>query len=794
MLKSLRRKVWGDMRANRGQFIAVWLVVTLGTAFYGAMYPAGVNMLKSIYRTYDQLKYLDFQVQTEAAFAPDTVEQVRAIPGVEAAEGRLIVESGLQPDPAHPYLINLRLISVPDAGQPAVNQLDIRSGHDLHAAGDVLLLERFAKQHGLKAGDKLRVQVGGQMVDLTVAGIVFSPEYLVSGRSPEAPFPTPSTFGVAWMRYSELSALAGRTGEINDIAVHLDGKASQPRTALKASVETALRDLFAGESGVVITGREQTASGGIVVALINGNFPLMRFYSGMFLAGGTIITGILLARLVESERRRIGTLRSLGVTRRELMVHYLTFGLIIGVSGGVAGSILGYLNSFWVMQTFLSYIAGGSLPEFVNVPQIPFILLGFVIVVLGSTFAGIYPAWTQSATPPGIALRPATPKTPNALSRLPLGFLPLALRQTVRNLLRAPGRSIGTALGILSGAMMMFSALAMWDTMNVRFGEFLDANAYDLRVDMNGLYPAGTLEAQMDKIGGVRSAQAALIGPTTAINPGGKAFDTVAISLDGSDPYFHLNTLDGAAAFSRADGVWIGNNLQRMLDLRVGDTLTLRALGQEHQAEVLGVVSYVIGDPVFVPRALMESWIPGGIFPANVVLVRAAPGQKQAVRDAVVGQPGVVAAEVFADFESDLNHYLEYFRAGTIIFGGFGYILTLALLFNTVNASLRERHDELSVLRALGSTRREIALTVTLELLVMVLLGALVGVPLGREMGFWLFKAYEADFYGTVSLIKPISYVIGMASILIVIFLAEIPGLRAVQRADLGQVSKSQSF
>jgi putative ABC transport system permease protein len=285
-----------------------------------------------------------------------------------------------------------------------------------------------------------------------------------------------------------------------------------------------------------------------------------------------------------------------------------------------------------------------------------------------------------------------------------------------------------------------------------------------------------------------------LIGPTTAINPGGKAFDTVAISLDGSDPYFHLNTLDGAAAFSRADGVWIGNNLQRMLDLRVGDTLTLRALGQEHQAEVLGVVSYVIGDPVFVPRALMESWIPGGIFPANVVLVRAAPGQKQAVRDAVVGQPGVVAAEVFADFESDLNHYLEYFRAGTIIFGGFGYILTLALLFNTVNASLRERHDELSVLRALGSTRREIALTVTLELLVMVLLGALVGVPLGREMGFWLFKAYEADFYGTVSLIKPISYVIGMASILIVIFLAEIPGLRAVQRADLGQVSKSQSF
>ncbi len=532
----------------------MWLVVTLGTTFYGAMYPAGVNMLKSIYRTYDQLKYLDFQVQTDAAFAPDVVEQVRAIPGVEAAEGRLVIEGGLQPDPDHNYLINLRLISIPDEGQPAVNQYALRSGHDLRAAGEVLLLERFAKQHGIKAGDTLRVLVGDQMVELTVAGIVFSPEYLVSGRSPEAPFPTPSTFGVAWMRYSELDALAGRDGNINDIAIHLEGKADQPRRALKASVEAALRDLFAGESGVVIAGREQTASGGIVMALINGNFPLMRFYSGMFLAGGTVITGILLARLVESERRRIGTLRSLGVTRRELVIHYLTFGLIIGVSGGVAGSILGYLNSFWVMQTFLNYIAGGSLPGFVNVPQIPFILLGFVIVVLGSTFAGVYPAWTQSATPPGIALRPATPKTPNALSRMPLGFLPLALRQTVRNLLRAPGRSIGTALGILAGAMMIFSALAMWDTMNVRFAEFFDANAYDLRVDMNSLYPADTLEAQVRAIEGVQSAQAALIGPTTAINASGKAFDTVAISVDGRDPYFDLKTLEGEAAFSRTDG------------------------------------------------------------------------------------------------------------------------------------------------------------------------------------------------------------------------------------------------
>src|SRR5204862_122411 len=109
-------------------------------------------------------------------------------------------------------------------------------------------------------------------------------------------------------------------------------------------------------------------------------------------------------------------------------------------------------------------------------------LLGFGVVALGSTFAGAYPAWTQSATPPGIALRPATPKTPNALSRAPLHFLPLVLRQTVRNLLRTPGRSLSTALGMVAGSMMVFSALAMWDTLNVRFDDYYRSNAFDLRV------------------------------------------------------------------------------------------------------------------------------------------------------------------------------------------------------------------------------------------------------------------------------------------------------------------------
>jgi ABC-type antimicrobial peptide transport system permease subunit len=51
--------------------------------------------------------------------------------------------------------------------------------------------------------------------------------------------------------------------------------------------------------------------------------------------------------------------RALGVTRQELVFHYLSFGALIGLVGSVVGAVLGYFTSFLTMQPFVSVLAGG---------------------------------------------------------------------------------------------------------------------------------------------------------------------------------------------------------------------------------------------------------------------------------------------------------------------------------------------------------------------------------------------------------------------------------------------------
>jgi putative ABC transport system permease protein len=788
MLKTLQRKARGDLKFNWKQFLAVWLVVVLGIGFYGAMYPAGVSLLATIENNYDQLAFMDYHIQLPST-SRHAVDLVRAVPGIAAVEGRLIVEGGVQLDPARDYLTNLRLISLPADRAVSVNRLDEPAGHTLQRPNDLFLLKRFADYHHIKPDDVLEVWINGEKHPMRVAGLVFSPEYLVAGRGPESPFPSMSSFGVVWLPYSVLSRLSGAGGVINDMVVRLQ-TGLKPNAEIRAGLERALSRY----EDVVIRARNQTSSGGVVQANVDGNFPVMASFSGLFLVGTIIITAILLGRQVESERQRIGTLRALGVTRRELVQHYMTFGLLIGVTGGLVGSVVGYANSFLTMMPFVATIAGGYLPGFLNSPQFPFIMLGFIGIVLGTTLAGVYPAWKESGTPPGIALRPPTPSTPSGLSRIPLGGLPLPLRQTLRNLLRVPGRSLGTAFGVALGAMMVFSSLTILDTTISNFEVYYAIGQYDLRATSGVLRPIDDLEAEVKRIRGVKEVQGALAGVVSIARAGQDDFSTLALALDETHPFVNLETLEGAPAYSSGEGVWLGQNLQRVLGVQVGDVITIKALGEEKQARVMGIVSYPLGSPMFIPRTLMKDWIPGGQMMVNTALVRAEPGQIDAVRDKLAEVPGMLAVENYHDFVTDLRNYVQYWISMGMIFGLFGFVLTLAVILNTVSANLHEQRNELAILRSLGITRREIVLVVLLELLIMAAIGIAIGVPLGREMGFKMLKFYDNDFYGLIVGLQPVVYIGGIGSLLAIVFLAAIPGLRSVQKMDLGQVSKSQSI
>jgi putative ABC transport system permease protein len=104
----------------------------------------------------------------------------------------------------------------------------------------------------------------------------------------------------------------------------------------------------------------------------------------------------------------IGTLMTMGTPRRGILRLFVLEGLLLGMIGGVGGLAIG-----WVLAQALSYVGipmppppgrtEAYLAQIMLTPR--FAVWAFVMAVVSTTLASLYPAWKASRLPIVDALR-----------------------------------------------------------------------------------------------------------------------------------------------------------------------------------------------------------------------------------------------------------------------------------------------------------------------------------------------------------------------------------------------------
>ncbi len=125
----------------------------------------------------------------------------------------------------------------------------------------------------------------------------------------------------------------------------------------------------------------------------------------ILVASLNIISSLLMT--VMSRRKEIALMRTLGATKTEIKSIFFRLGLIIGLAGIVAGTMLGGLG-IWLLKTF-DFISmpedvygTSKLPVELSMGDFSFILIGTSIIILLSS---LYPAKKASQTDPLVVLR-----------------------------------------------------------------------------------------------------------------------------------------------------------------------------------------------------------------------------------------------------------------------------------------------------------------------------------------------------------------------------------------------------
>ncbi len=785
LLKSFR-----DLRRAFAQSLALIVISMLGVSSFIALIGAFRDLGTSYNNAYQQLKFADVTFALNGA--PRSVtDQIQQVPGVAAVTGRLIIDGGVSfpasNRPGGETVIQGRVIGVPAAQHPAVNDVLVENGSYFTSASDqtVLVDSHFADAYGLKPGDTITAAINGQPVQFQIAGIVASPEYLIVSSSRQNAIPSARSFGVLFAPLDTLQRVSGRANQINDVAVRFT-----PGADASATVDR-IQSALASYGLTSTTLRKDQPSNAALHLDLEGYREIAYLMPGLILLVAAVSLYVMLGRQIRSQESQIGLMKALGYRTHTVELHYLATAIGIAVTGAILGILAGIplaraLTSAYASELGIPLVRTRIYPDILGLG----ILLSLIAAVLG--------AW--GPTRQVARLEPASAMRPNpaaaGISGRAAFFerftgLPVWLRLSLRNVFRGRRRALTTGLGIVFAFVLVLAGWSFIDSMNfITNRHFNTIERWDEAVTFSSLQPASALN-QISAIEGVTQVEPVIQVPT--IVTAGEHQQQIELTALPVGQKLHALQLPSGTSEQSALGngqMVLTTAIARSLHVHAGDSVTITNQFGTRQLQVSTTVDELLSSVGYVSIAEARGWSTQQDNPINGAYLTVVPSQQAQVQSALYNLPGVASVQLKSTLRSDWSSLMGLFYAlmGAIL--TFAVVMAFALLFNTMTVNVLERERELATMRAIGTGRRAIGLLLSTESAILWLLATVPGLLAGWWVAMQLGNAFQSDLFSFPMVIDPVTYVVTAIGILVTMLLAAIPAIRRVNRLNLAEATK----
>jgi putative ABC transport system permease protein len=364
------------------------LSVALGVAVYLATQIANHSANRAFAATVDLVAgKAELEITAPAGHLPETVlPQVAAAPGVSAATPVVQGFVALRDFPGD-YLEVLGIDVFTNGPFRTFDPSNFdTSGFDIQRwlgrASSIAVSEEFVRQHHLKAGEKIRARAGSVDRDLEIGFLLRKDDTFDSHFA---------AMDIGWAQ-----ELFGRRGELSIIQLKLVNPREREATV------AALRQFLPKDARVAAPARRTEE----VDKMLGGfqlNLTMMSLVSvlvGMFLIYNTVSASVV------RRQHEIGILRSLGATRNEIRLLFLSEAIVLGAIGSFLGLIAGFVLARVLVGAVAETIS--SLYVLVTVRQLTLHPWAFVLawtIGVGSVIASAwFPAHSAANAEPVEAL------------------------------------------------------------------------------------------------------------------------------------------------------------------------------------------------------------------------------------------------------------------------------------------------------------------------------------------------------------------------------------------------------
>ncbi|WP_461214216.1 ABC transporter permease [Lacticaseibacillus sp. GG6-2] len=174
-MKPMTKNLWREIRASRGRFIAIILIIMMGCLIFVGVRAAGPGLNESMTTTVQKHHLADVQLMSTTGFTAKDIQTAEKVAGAQAEKVKLTYATGGK---------DAQAVAVYGYQPHAdINRLVLRSGHLPRQANQIVLDQKAKTDYGYKLGQTFRFDKDASMKrrSFTVVGFADSPQYIDNG-------------------------------------------------------------------------------------------------------------------------------------------------------------------------------------------------------------------------------------------------------------------------------------------------------------------------------------------------------------------------------------------------------------------------------------------------------------------------------------------------------------------------------------------------------------------------------------------------------------------------------------
>ncbi|MFH1149907.1 MAG: FtsX-like permease family protein [Actinomycetota bacterium] len=786
-MTTMRTKLVREILRAKVRFIAITFVVAIGVMIFIASSMSYRNLKTSYLYTYKKLNFADFRVKSEN-IPQYIVDRVSDINGVTMITPRVRVDDSFSlPDGKH--LVG-RVTGLPTQ-QPIVDDLLLKEGRYFEPGDKMVCIaeSHFAEFYDLHPGDTITYLKKGSEYPVEIIGVAGSPEYLVlAGEKGDfSPILSASAMAIVWVPMDDAQWMAGLPQSYNQVLFKVKDPSDMESQMIQA--EEIMK--YTGITEILT--QDQHQGNQMMEMDLEGMKSFALFFPLLFLGIACFSIYILLSRLVYTQRPFIGVMRAMGYARKDILTHYLSFALAIGVLGAVLGVAAGYGLSYFITTVYASTMG----VPLIHVEVYWAVLFqGASLALLFCAFAGFIPAARSARLDPSKAMRGETLETqykkPLLERILPfMSKIPMFIKVPLRNLSRNRRRTAFTIIGLVFSVMIVLVFLGVLDTTSDAMNRGFNLNN---RYDMVAIFMGGrdaALISKIQRIPGVEEVEPT-IGTDVRMAWDGDSNDTIVMGVMPETDMRLFFTPERKQVYLTDRHVLLNQYYHLEKGLNTGDTVRITTPYQEESFVVGEFIEEPMGNIVYMTRDDVRELLDYGMTSRGSFYVRTEPGKSVEVRRELEEIPSMATIIDLEEIRREIDNYMALMYVIVYVMLVFAVLMAFTLTFNTITINILEREREIATIRTIGTEPWKIGAMATMENLILGLVAIVPGCFLGVLVGRYAMSLQSTEYMTLSLVVSARSYILVSVGIIIILLLCQVPSLRYVQRVELAQATKER--